>query len=192
MEIYAHVDESGGRLPTGRRVYSMAAVLTAQSDHDAIRAALRGLLLPNQSYLHHYEEHAKRRVEIAHCLAELPLIGALVGHSDTTGPEEEHTRRQLLTWLLCQLQHNEGAGHVVIESRTSSDKHDRRTRDRLLRSRTLSSAMRVTHASKTGDELLWMADFFVSAHGTALLHDQREPWDILTAAHVIEVAANPR
>ena len=192
MEIYAHIDESGGRLLDGTRMYSMAAVLTATSDHDAIRRALRELLLPDQSYLHHYEETAKRRVEIAHRLATVPLIGVLVGHSDTTSPEEEHTRRRLLAWLLCQLQHNEGASHVVIESRTSSDKHDRRTRDRLLKSRSLSSTMGVTHAVKAADELLWVADFFVSAHGASLLHVQHEAWDILAAAHVIEVLVDPR
>jgi hypothetical protein len=79
-----------------------------------------------------------------------------------------------------------------VESRAGGDKHDRRTRDHLIRSRTISSDMRVAHVAKVGDELLWLADFLVSTYTTAVVHGQTEQWAILDAAHVIGVVTDPR
>ncbi|MFI9382741.1 hypothetical protein [Kutzneria sp. NPDC052558] len=191
VEIYAHIDESGGRLPDGRRLYGMAAVLTEETDHPLLRKRLRALLLPGQAYLHQHDESFERRMEIVREMAELPFTGAIVVTSETTAAETERARRRLLRWLLPRLQHGERVERVVVESRAGGDKHDRRTRDHLIRSRTISSGMGVTHVTKVGDELLWLADFLVSTYTTALVHDQTEQWAILEAAHVIEVVTDP-
>jgi hypothetical protein len=191
VETYAHIDESGGRLPDGRRLYGMAAVLTEQCQHDPIRQCLRELLLPTEDHLHFYDESPKRRLAIAERLADLPFTGALLVTDDTTDTEQERTRRRLLGWLLPRLQHTESVDHAIVESRSGGDKHDRRTRDRLIKSRRLTAAMRVTHVPKHHDELLWVADFVASSYTTAVLHDQPEPWLALNAAHAIDVIIGP-
>jgi hypothetical protein len=192
VEIYAHIDESGGRLPDGGRLYGMAAVLTEETDHSLLRKRLRALLLPGQAYLHQHDESFERRMQIVQEMAELPFTGAIVVTSETTAAETERTRRRLLRWLLPQLQHAERVDRVVAESRAGGDKHDRRTRDHLIRSRTINSDMRVTHVTKVGDELLWLADFLVSTYTTAIVHNQTEQWAILDTAHVIEVVTDLR
>ena len=192
MEIYAHIDESGGRLSGGHRLYGMAAVLTEQAHHAGIRQHLQGLLLPTEDHLHFYDESPKRRLQIAESLADLPFTGALLVTDETTDTEQERMRRRLLGWLLPRLQHTESVDHTIVESRGGGDKHDRRTRDHLIKSRQVSSAMRVTHVLKHHDELLWVADFVVSSYTTALLHDQPDPWLTLNAAHAIDVITDPR
>jgi hypothetical protein len=192
VEIYAHIDESGGRLPDGGRLYGIAAVLTERSHHAAIRQRLRELLLPNEDHLHFYDESPKRRLEIAENLADLTFTGALVVTDETTDAEQERTRRRLFGWLLPRLEHTESVDHAIVESRSGGDKHDRRLRDHLLKSRQVTAAMRVTHVLKHQDELLWVADFVASSYTTAVLHAQPEPWLALNAAHAIEVIAGPR
>ncbi|MEV6603460.1 hypothetical protein [Kutzneria sp. NPDC051319] len=191
VEIYAHIDESGGRLPSGRRLYGIAAVLTEQSHHAALRQRLRELLMPNEDHLHFYDESPKRRLEISERLADLPFTGALLVTDETTNTEQERMRRRLLGWLLPRLQHTEAVNHAVVESRSGGDKHDRRTRDHLIKSRQVTSDMRVTHVLKHHDELLWLADFVASSYTTAVLHDQPEPWLTLNAAHAIDVITDP-
>ena len=192
MEIYAHIDESGGRLANGRRLYGMAAVLTERPQHAVIRQCLRELLLPNEDHLHFYDESPKRRLQIAERLADLPFTGALLVIDETTDTEQERMRRRLLGWLLPRLEHTESVDYAIVESRSGGDKHDRRTRDRLIKSRQVSSALRVTHVLKHHDELLWVADFVASSYTTAVLHDQPDPWLMLNAAHAIDVITDPR
>jgi hypothetical protein len=168
VEIYAHIDESGGRLPNGHRLYGIAAVLTERQHHAMIRQWLRDLPLPNQDHLHFYDESPKRRIEIAEKLAFLPFNGALLVTDETTDTEQERIRRRLLGWLLPRLQHTEAVDQAVVESRSGGDKLDRRTRDHLIKSRLVTSDMRVTHVLKHHDELLWVADFVASSYTTAV------------------------
>ena len=191
MEIYAHIDESGGRLPNGRRLYGIAAVLTEHKHHAMIRQYLRELLLPGQDHLHFYDENLKRRLEIAEQLALMPFTGALLIADETSNAEQERMRRRLLGCLLPRLQHTESVDHAVVESRSGGDKIDRRTRDHLIKSRQVTAKMRVTHVLKHHDELLWVADFVASSYTTAVLHDQPEPWLTITAAHAIDVITGP-
>lgn len=191
MEIHAHIDESGGRLPDGGRLYGMAAVLTEETDHPLLRKRLRSLLLPGQTHLHQHDESFERRMQIVREMAELPFTAAVIVTIDTTASELERARRRILGWLLPRLQHSEGVDQVVVESRAGGDKHDRRTRDHLIRSRAIGSQMRVTHLPKVGDELLWLADFLVSTYTTAVVHNETAQCKILDAAHVIDVVTNP-
>ncbi|MCP3798963.1 hypothetical protein NLX83_06815 [Allokutzneria sp. A3M-2-11 16] len=65
--------------------------------------------------------------------------------------------------------------HVVIESRDGE-----------------RSEFRTEHLRKSFDERLWLADFLVGAYFASVLHDEPEPWDIITAAHVVDVITDPR
>lgn len=191
MENFAHVDEGGGPLPSGSRLYAMAAVLSSGNGAGLLRRGLRSALLPWQLHLHHYEESAKRRVELAHTIAEFDFSGAVVVSSATSNTRQEHARARLLCWLLPRLQHLEGVDQVIIESRHGSDRHDRRTGNRLRQSHRITATMRIDHVGKFGDERLWLADFLVGAYSAARLHDQPEPWEILTDSHVIDVVEDP-
>jgi hypothetical protein len=190
VEIYAHIDEGGGPLPSGR-MYGMAAALSTSADETALRAGLRATLLPTQDHLHHREEGTKRRIEVATAIAELEFAGAVVVTRTTTNTQQEAARARLLTWLLPHLQHVEHVDQVVIESRHTNDKHDLRTGTRLRHSHRIFPEMRILHVRKRGDERLWLADFLVGSYLAALIHNEPEPWQILTEAHVIDVMAEP-
>ena len=186
MEIYAHIDEGGGPLPTGR-MYGMAAALSTSSDETELRAGLRATLLPTQDHLHHREEGTKRRIEIATAIADLSFTGAVVVTKTTTNTQQEAARARLLTWLLPHLQHVEQVGQIIFESRHTGDRHDRRTTGWLRQSHLITAEMRIDHERKRADERLWLADFLVGSYLAAQLHDDPEPWHIITSAHVVDV-----
>ncbi len=80
----------------------------------------------------------------------------------------------------------------MIESRQAGDAHDVRVRDHLRRSRKISATLRVDHIRKHGgDPLVWIPDFIIGAYIAAEHHQQREPWNILTDAHVIDIVNKP-
>jgi hypothetical protein len=192
--LIAHVDETTPVLPDGTLLYGIAAVLTAVSDQSAITAELRGLLLPHQSYLHYYEETPARRVAIAKAIAAMPMTGAIVVTkmaASAAGQLQERVRVRLLSDLLPRLEHTERVSRVVIESRSGADKHDRRTRDRLRRSQHLTGGLHVDHLTKRADCRLWLADFVAGAYIGAELHAEPEPWEVVGAAHMIEVITLP-
>jgi hypothetical protein len=192
--LIAHVDETTPVLPDGTLLYGLAAVLTAVSDESAITAELGGLLLPHQAYLHYYDETPTRRVAIAKAIAALPLTGAIVVTKVTAsaaGQLQERARVRLLSELLPRLEHTERVSRIVIESRAGADKYDRRTRDRLRRSQHLTGGLHVDHLTKRADCRLWLADFVVGAYIGAELYAEAEPWDVIGAAHMIEVITLP-
>lgn len=120
-------------------------------------------------------------------LAYLPLHGAIVVTTVTANTHQERARARLLTYLLPRLEHTEHVERVVLESRARSDKHDVRTRDRLRRSRSLSTGLRMDHERKTAEPMTWVADFVVSSYMAAQYHAEMGPWKIISDAHVIEV-----
>lgn len=184
---FAYVDEGGGPLPGGLRLYAVAAVLTCPDCDEALRLGLHSLLMPGQRHLHHYDMNHRRRIEVAHGIASLPLTGAIVVSKATPPTQQEPTRRRLLGWLLPRLQHEEGVGTVFVESRSSNDRHDIRTRDRLRRSRAIDRDLRLEHAPKRDLAQLWAADFLIGVYTAAMLRGETQPWEIVTSAHVIDV-----
>jgi hypothetical protein len=183
--IVAHVDEAGAKLPGDRRLYVLAAVLTSLCDHPSIKAQLTALRLGDR-FLHYYDELPERRLLIAKVISQLPLHGGIVLITSSGNTGQEHARCRLMTQLLPRLEHVEQASEVIIESRAGGDRHDRRTRDRLRRSRKISAGLRVDHAGKT-EPMLWLADFVASAYVGARYHGDMEPWDILNGSHTIDV-----
>lgn len=186
-EDIAHVDESGVRLPDGGRLVSLVAVLTRSSARHDIAGPLRDLALPSHNFLPYYDETPSRRIQIAGVVATLPISGALIITKITTGQQQERARARLLTALLPRLQHVEHVRRVIIESRGGSDKHDRRTRDRLRRSRSITAALHVDHARKQDDERLWLPDFIAGSYIGAVSDAGSEPWKIVSESHLTEV-----
>ena len=181
------------RLAAGQRLYGIAAALTVGERSGEIAARLRALLIPGgRPFLHHYDEPWKRKVVIAETLATIPLDAAIILARSTTDRGQERARSRLLTELLPRLQHSEDVERVVIESRQAGDAHDVRVRDHLRRSRQISATLRVEHIGKHGgDPLVWIPDFIIGSYIAAEHHQQREPWNILNDAHIIDVANKP-
>ncbi|MCK2236357.1 MULTISPECIES: hypothetical protein [unclassified Crossiella] len=61
-----------------------------------------------------------------------------------------------------------------------------RTADRLRKTHRLTAELRLDHAGKDL-ALLWLADFVASSYVAATRHGELKPWEIINAAHPIEV-----
>lgn len=183
-EDVAHVDESGVRLADGARLVGLVAVLTRSSARPGIVGPLRDLVLSGRNFLHYYDETPTRRVQIAGIVATLPISGVLIITKITNDQQQERARARLLTALLPRLQH---VSRVIIESRGASDKLDRRTRDRLRRSCSITAALQVDHARKQDDERLWLPDFIAGSYIGAVSDAGAEPWKIVSESHLIKV-----
>ncbi len=103
----------------------------------------------------------------------------------TTDSGQEKARARLLCELLPRLEHIEQIGHVVLESRAGGDRFDRRTLNRLRMNHRVSG-LRMDHAGKDL-ALLWTADFVASSYVAATRHNEPKPWEIINAAHPIEI-----
>lgn len=116
----------------------------------------------------------------------MPLHGAVMATISTTDSGQEKARARLLCELLPRLQHVEQVGHVVLESRAGGDRFDRRTLNRLRMARRVGTELRMDHAGKEV-AMLWTADFVASSYVAATRHSEPKPWEILNAAHPIEI-----
>ncbi len=182
----AHVDEAGARLPDGRRLYVIAATLSSPEDYERIISSLTALQIAPDIPLHFRTERPERRIAVAKAIAQAPLHGAILLTTGTGNAWQEQARARLLCKLLPRLEHIERVQHVVMESRAGGDRHDRRTRDRLRRSRHITAALRVDHANKA-TPMLWPADWIASAYVSAHHHGAGEPWQIINSAHPVEI-----
>ncbi|MGW0519034.1 hypothetical protein [Crossiella sp. NPDC003009] len=183
--LTAHVDEAGAAMPTGDRLYVVAAVLSSASNHPAMAEALREHLV-NVPVLHFHAESGARRLEIAKTIADFPLHGAILVTTPTSHREQELARRRLMCELLPRLCHVEEVRQVVVESRAGSDVHDRKVLNRLRRSHQVPGELRVDHRGKD-EPMLWVADWVASSYVAAIRHAVTEPWELINAAHTIEV-----
>jgi hypothetical protein len=189
--LTAYVDETAATLPDGQLLYGLAVVLTEPADDDVFAEQLGKLLHAGRSFLRYHDETADRRVLIARAAAALPMAGGIIVTRVTSGERQERARARLFAALLPRLEHTEHVTRVVIESRAGSDKLDSRTRDRLRRSRQISSMLHIDHVPKRGDARLWLADLLAGAYVGAVVRGERQPWDILTGAHLIDVVSIP-
>lgn len=186
MTMVAHVDEAGARLPNGRRLYVIVAAVSSIIDEPKIIGAITPLQISSEIPLHFRTERTERRVAVAQAIAAAPLYGAVLLSTSATNTGQERARTRLLCDLLPRLEQVEKVGHVVLESRAGGDRHDRRTRDRLRRSRQITAALRMDHANKS-TPMLWPADWIASSYIAAHHHHEHEAWDIINAGHLVEI-----
>nr|WP_255357164.1 hypothetical protein [Sciscionella sp. SE31] len=183
------MDESGYLTAPGHRLSVIAAVLTSIADHEVITEMIRAAQFQNRPW-HFYDETPSRRIELAAVIAAMPLHGGFLLAATSTPTGQERARARILTQLRPTLQFHEQVEHVVMETRGGGDKHDRRTLDRLRRSRTVTSALRIDHRPKR-EPLLQLADFVASAYVSAQHHGESRPWDLVSEAHPIELLELP-
>lgn len=184
----AHIDESSAVHADGSRIYVVGAVLSTDEHEAGLKDRLHAALRPGQEILHwNADRDRARRVELAHRLAGCSFTGALLVARMTSNKKQEDTRKKILNSLLPDLQWQESAQHVVIESRHQGDVHDHKTIARLRSGKLITAQMRIDHVRKREDPRLWLADALVSCYVSAHVHGETEPWEILDASHCIDV-----
>lgn len=182
----AHVDESSGLLPDGKRIYAMCAVLSTADQRPELERILDKARPPKQAYLHWMDERPSRRLRLAELFSACELTGAIITTQLTTNTKQEAARKRILRYLLPVLE-GEKTGNIVIESRHQGDRHDEKVISWLRKSKAVGRQLRVNHVLKSDDSLLWLADAFVSAYTLALTHAERAPWQTLDQMHCIDV-----
>lgn len=191
MDCIAVGDESSGPYPDGGWLYAMAFPIVRVDRADEVRAGLRHAVAGLAGVLHYYDLTAKRRLEVVRAVADLPWEAALVVCQMTSNHRQERARSRILTNALPRLERIEKVTGLVLESRARSDRHDRRTRARLLGSRMITPSFQVRHVDKHEDELAWLADLVVGAFTAAERRGITEPWDLLEEVRPIEVTWLP-
>lgn len=156
MDCIAVGDESSGPYPDGGWLYAMAFPIVRVDRADEVRAGLRDAVAGLAGVLHYYDLTAKRRLEVVRAVAGLPWEAALVVCQMTSNHRQERARSRILTNALPRLERIEKVTGLVLESRARSDRHDRRTRARLLGSRMITPSFQVRHVNKheVGDQVL--------------------------------------
>lgn len=186
--VWAHVDESYPRLPNGRFLYTLAHVVTDESQRAAVRDILRQLAVRERlAQLHFAEENRARRVALAKHIADLELTGSIVVTQTSARSKLEQCRSRLLVAAAASLQQVERVEQLVIESRNQADKNDRKTVDVAQARRQLTGQLHVDFARKSEDPLLWVADVIASAFTAAEKGGDPEPWRLLNETQIIDV-----
>lgn len=78
-------------------------------------------------------------------------------------------------------------GSTSSPRRSGGDRHDRRTIDRLRRSRRITTQMRISHGGKADEPLTGIADFVLGAYVACGYHGEPDPWSVINTAHAITV-----
>lgn len=173
MQLTAYVDESARRRrDESTCAYTLAAVLVAETDAEAVRATMRGLRYGRSQVVHWRVERAERRKLIAGALAELPVTGVVTVCLHAAEVKSERARRRCLVRLLVELAAR-GVDRVVFEARLGPlDDADRRVLTGLRRADTVPAEMVVTWEPPAAPEL-WAADCIAGAISWWLDGDDR-------------------
>ncbi|MDD2818434.1 MAG: hypothetical protein PHN51_06525 [Candidatus Nanopelagicales bacterium] len=151
--MIAFVDES-----YNAERYLLAAAVVSKEAIDSARQAMWGLRLPGQRKLHWRNEHARRRLQIAVTISQVPLSYLVVIRSATVGERTERQRRRCLEFLINEFA-KISINEVVFESRSSTeDKFDRALIDALRAKKYLGTGLRIHHVLGMDEPLLWVAD----------------------------------
>lgn len=140
----------------------MGAVLVAPGKLARLRRDLRGLRKTGERRIHFHEESPSYRRLL---LSEFAATGAIRGRvyysvrKNAVQAREACLRALLgdLATLACQ--------RLVIESRESRDKHDRKTIYEAVRSASALETMTYEHMKPYEEPLLWPADGLIWAYG---------------------------
>ncbi len=190
-ECIAAGDESSRPGRHGRWLYAMAFPMVRADRAAALREDLRALLPTEATFLHFYDLPPKARLSVARDVAQLDWEAALVIVRLTNHRGQERSRRRILASALPRLGHVERVTTVLLESRARSDKHDRRTVDRLRGSHSLADALTVDHVDKKIEPLCWLADLIVGSFMAYETGGDTDPWHALDEARLLEVTWLP-
>ncbi|GAA5102670.1 hypothetical protein GCM10025762_02400 [Haloechinothrix salitolerans] len=184
-------DESSRPNKQGLWLYAMAFPMVRADRAATVREDLHTLRPVGTDFLHFYDLPQKTRLSVARDAGQLDWEAALVVVQLTHPRGQERSRRRILANALPKLGHVEHVTTVLLESRARSDKHDRRTIDRLRGSLSIADALTVEHVDKTAEPLCWLADLIVGAFVANEAGGDPDPWHALDEARPLEVTWLP-
>lgn len=155
------VDGANGR-------YTLAAVISAETQCPSIRAELRSLRLRRQPRLHWRDEDHPRRTKIASAIAGMDITAVVVVGTPMTQNRQERARRICMERLLPLLQHEYSVARVILEARTPSlMRKDHQQVLNLTGKRWITRDLTVQDARPSEEPMLWIADAVAGASGAA-------------------------
>lgn len=155
----------------------VGAAVILRSDQTAARAALEGLRLPGQRYLHWRAESDERRMVLVEAVADLGFVAFVSACHPVEPRRQERARARNLKRLGHVLSRKEGIVSVVIEARSRVlDRRDAVAFREARAAGTVSATFRFDHAKKSDDPLLWAADIITSAQAYDLTSAGKPYW----------------
>lgn len=140
--------------------YILSAAICEETHAEAVREAMRGLLVSKRHRkLHWRDEDRGRQETIAKTIAELHVEHLVVVRSQTTTiGRPERQGRLGMERMLPELV-KMGVGQAILESRGGKDdQRDHQTLDYLRRKRILDGGLHIDHVGGPAEPMLWIAD----------------------------------
>lgn len=156
----AWLDESGSNQAMDPGTYILSAAICEETHAEAVREAMRGLLVSKRHRkLHWRDEDRGRQATIAKTIAELRVEHLVVVRSEaTTTGRPERQRRLCMERMLVELV-KMGVRQAILESRgRKDDQRDHQTLDYLRRKRILDGGLHMDHVGGPAEPMLWIAD----------------------------------
>lgn len=119
--LTAWADESGSRPDLDPGAYLLAAVLCEDDDIAGIRKTMDGLRI-GEPKLHWHGSSHERRGHLVEAVAQLPVTGFVVVHTDAYAEDRRH-RRKCMEFLLPHLA-DMPCSTITFESRGQLDASD--------------------------------------------------------------------
>lgn len=180
----AYIDESESDHVLDPDVYILAAALVPESDHDAVRATLVGLLRPGQRKLHWHAESARSRRTIVKTLAELDVLHVIVVRASDAAEPVERRRRKCFERLAHEL-HQRDVPRLIAEARERKQNSRELLYFNTLRTaKVISTAMRLDHVPGPREPLLWIPD---AAAGTVTAARTGDNQYLETLTHLVDL-----
>lgn len=154
-------DESGSQPHRDPGTYLISAALCDEDDVPALRKAMNGMRLPREKKVHWHASSADRRSELIDAVAELPVAGFVVVHTQADASDRRQ-RRKRLEYLLPNLAEMQ-CDAVTFESRGGQDSSDIDLLQKLRARRAIDSGLRIGHAVGPVEPALWAADIVCGA-----------------------------
>lgn len=166
--------------------YLLAATLADPAECDAIRDALRELLIGRNSRLHwRYELPAHRR-RVIDAVSRLRVNHVVVVGVPFNPRKQERARRLCMEVLAAELVAR-GATRVWIESRKQvQDQRDARMFDALRDKKVIGPGLRLGFAKPSGEPMLWLPDAIAGVVGSSQRGESPELRSLLSGT-VVEV-----
>ncbi|MGL3151665.1 hypothetical protein ACSS7Z_15055 [Microbacterium sp. A82] len=158
----AFIDESSAARGDELQEYMIAAVLIPADRCDAVREALRPLLLPGQIKLHWTDESESRRRVIIQRLCELETVNVVVTHVSRRQRKTERFRRKCLEDLYYEMVGMK-IYDLTLESRGRHQDSSDRGHIVALQGQGLEQRVRIKHLRGGDEPLLWIADAILGA-----------------------------
>ncbi|NKR30189.1 hypothetical protein GS538_09055 [Rhodococcus hoagii] len=149
-------DESGSQPDRDPHTYLITAALCEDAEVATLRKVMEELRLPHEKKVHWHGSSEARRHDIIDAIADLPIAGFVVIHTEVDAADRRH-RRKCLEYMLPNLVDMD-CGRITLESRGGQDQSDLDLLQKFRAQRVITSGLRLNHAVGRIEPALWAAD----------------------------------